>query len=61
MIAVTKLNDRETIINCELIETIEKTPDTAITMTTGRRFLVKEPVEEIVEKTVAYKQRINRA
>jgi flagellar protein FlbD len=59
MISVTRLNDRELIINCELIECVEKTPDTSITMTTGKKILVKETVEEVVEKTVAYKQQIH--
>jgi flagellar protein FlbD len=59
MITVTKLNDRELTINCELIECVEKTPDTSITMTTGRKILVKETVEEVVERTVAYKQQIH--
>jgi flagellar protein FlbD len=59
MITVTRLNDRELIINCELIECVEKTPDTSITMTTGKKILVKETVEEVVEKTVAYKRQIH--
>ncbi len=60
MITVTKLNDREMIINCELIESIEKTPDTTITMTTGRKFIVKESVEDIVGQAVSYKLQINQ-
>jgi flagellar protein FlbD len=60
MITVTRLNDREIVINSELIESIEKTPDTSITMTTGKKILVKETVDDVVEKAVAYKLRINQ-
>ena len=58
MIAITKLNDQEMIINCDLIELIETTPDTTITMTTGRKVIAKEPVETILEKIVAYKKKL---
>lgn len=59
MIAITKLNDQEMIINCDLIELIESTPDTTITMTTGRKVIAKEPVETVLEKIVSYKKKLN--
>jgi flagellar protein FlbD len=59
MIAVTKLNEKEIIINNDLIESIESTPDTTITMTTGRKFLVRETVDEIVGRVVAFRKDIN--
>ena len=58
MIAITKLNDQEMIINCDLIELIESTPDTTITMTTGRKVIVKENVDKVLEKIVAYKRQL---
>ena len=58
MIQVTKLNMQELIINGELIEVVESTPDTVITMTTGRKFVVNESKEEIIEKVLAYKRQI---
>lgn len=58
MVTITRLNDQEIIINCELIECIEATPDTTITMTTGRKYIAKESVDEIIHKVVAYKKRI---
>ncbi|MDR2903351.1 MAG: flagellar FlbD family protein [Clostridiales bacterium] len=60
MIIITKLNDKEIIINCELIELIESNPDTTITMTTGRKIIAKESVDHIIEKTIAYKRGIHR-
>jgi len=59
MISVTRLNDQEFIINCDLIECIEATPDTTITMTTGRKVIAKESIDDIMEKVVAYKKKIH--
>jgi len=58
MIAVTKLNDQIMHINSDLIELMESTPDTTITMTTGRKVIIKEPVDIILEKIVAYKKNL---
>ena len=60
MIKVTRINDVEIVVNSELIETVESTPDTAITLTTGRRIIVKESVEEVIEKAYKYKVEINK-
>jgi len=58
MIKITRLNNVEQIINSELIEFIDSTPDTNITMTTGRKIIVRESVDEIINRVVAYKKRI---
>lgn len=58
MITITRLNDKEIVINAELIETVEETPDTTITMTTGRKYIAKETSEEIIKKIVEYKRKI---
>ena len=57
MITLTKLNDNPIVVNAELIETIETTPDTLMTLTNGKKILVKEPAEEVVEMVIAYRQR----
>ncbi|MDR7435765.1 MAG: flagellar FlbD family protein [Armatimonadota bacterium] len=54
MIKLTRLNGSEIVINAELIETIEATPDTVISLTTGKKFVVHEPVNEVIEQAVAY-------
>ncbi|MDR1689584.1 MAG: flagellar FlbD family protein [Clostridiales bacterium] len=59
MISITKLNNMEVIINCELIESIEATPDSTISMTTGKKFIAKESIDVIIEKVIAFKRRIN--
>ena len=58
MITVTKINDRDIIVNCEHIELIETTPDTILTLSSGRQVIVLDTPEEIVKKTVAYKRHI---
>ncbi len=55
MIKVTRLNGRELVINAELIVTLEKTPDTVITLIGDKRFLVKESTDQIIEQIVAYR------
>ena len=60
MITVTKINDRDIVVNCDLIELIETTPDTTLTMTTGKKIIVLDTVDEILNKVVAYKGRINK-
>jgi flagellar protein FlbD len=58
MIQVTRLNGKEFVVNCELIKTIEATPDTVITLTTGEKLMVKENVDQIVKSTVQYRKRL---
>lgn len=60
MITVTRLDGATFIANADLIETIEATPDTIITMTTGRRFIVREDVDEVVSKIVEFRSMIIR-
>ena len=47
LIEVTKLNDDKIVINSDLIEIMETTPDTVITLNTGRKLIVKESRQEI--------------
>ncbi len=46
------------VINSDLIEFVEETPDTVITMTTGKKIVVKENVDEIIQRVIEYKQKI---
>ena len=59
MITITKLNDKQIVMNCECIEMIESNPDTTITMTTGRKMIVKESVDDILAKIVDFKRKIH--
>lgn len=58
MIMLTRLNRVAFYLNPDLIEHLETTPDTVITLTTGQRFVVREPAEEVVERVVAYRRRV---
>ena len=60
MITLTKLNDKEFILNSSLIEVIEQNPDTTITTTAGKKIIVKESAEEVVERTIDYRRKIFR-
>ena len=58
MIKVKRLNDKEFIVNSELILYIEETPDTVITFTTGRKIIVKESRQEIRNLVKLYRKDI---
>ena len=50
------MDKNEMVLNADLIETVESTPDTIIRLTTGKKFLVLESVEEVVQRTIDYKR-----
>ncbi len=54
MIRLTELSGREIVINALLVERIEAVPDTVITVTNGNCFVVREDVDTVIEKSVAY-------
>ena len=58
MIKLTRLNDSEILVNCELIEHIEMTTDTVVVLSNGSSFVVKENPEEILERIVHFKRRV---
>ena len=58
MIELTKLNDIKFSVNPELIEIVETTPDTVITLTTGRKLIVKESRQDIKNLVLSYKGKI---
>jgi flagellar protein FlbD len=58
MIKVTRLNDSELVINTDLIEFVEAIPDTIISLTTGKKIMVKESIDEIVGRVTDFKRGI---
>jgi flagellar protein FlbD len=58
MIEVTRLNGSIFFINPDLMVTVEPTPDTVITLTTGEKFVVRETPQEIIDRFVALKRRM---
>lgn len=55
MIRATRLNDSEIIVNADLIELIEATPDTVITLIDGTRYVVLESPDELVGRIQTYR------
>ena len=62
MIKITKFNthDKELVLNAELIETIEETPDTVITLLNGKKLIVAESMDDIVRKVMDYRRALGR-
>ena len=58
MIRLSRMNKSEFLLNIDLIEIIEETPDTIITLTNGHKMVVIESVDEIIEKIIEYKRKI---
>jgi len=58
MIRLTRLNHVPLVINSDLIEHVENTPDTVITLTTGHKIVVTESPEEIIERVVEFRRAI---
>lgn len=61
MIVCEKLNGSKIVINAELIELIEETPDVLITLQNGKKIMVKDTIHSIIEKVVAYKREVYSA
>ncbi len=58
MISVTRFNDTKIVINADIIQSVEETPDTVITLTTGTKYIVKESSSDIVDRVIEYKRKI---
>ena len=58
MIEVTRLNNVRLTVNADLIEKVEESPDTVITMTSGSKVIVKESRQEIRNLVILYKKEI---
>ncbi|MBN1531643.1 MAG: flagellar FlbD family protein [Spirochaetes bacterium] len=57
MIRIHKLNGDEFILNPHHIEKIEERPDTVITLTNEKVYIVKETADEIIDLIIQYQQR----
>ena len=59
MITLTRLNGKSFTLNALYIETIEAFPDTTILLTNGRRYVVKETVDEVSDLSFSFFQKVN--
>ena len=57
MIRLTRINHNGVVINSDLIEHIDATPDTVITLTTGQKLMVLESPDDIIDRVVAFRRR----
>ncbi|MDR3578299.1 MAG: flagellar FlbD family protein [Anaerolineaceae bacterium] len=55
---MTRFNGSSFYVNADLIQTVEQTPDTVITLTDDKKLIVKEPVQTIVDRFIEYQQKI---
>ena len=58
MIEVTKINGKKILVNPDLLEIVEETPDTVLTLTTGKKIIVKESRQEIKNLVKSYRRDI---
>ena len=60
MIALTRINGLPMMLNDDLIEQIESIPDTIVRLTNGQKLVVRETPSEVVDRVVAFRQRVNQ-
>ncbi len=58
MISLTRINGNEFVLNSDLIEHIERTPDSVVTLTNGQKFVVRESAEEVVRRVIRFRRAI---
>ncbi len=59
MIRLTRINHIPLVLNADLIEHIEATPDTVISLTNGQKFVVLESTDDVIRKVVEFRQEIS--
>ena len=58
MIPLTRINRSPLVLNSDLIEHLESTPDTVISLTNGQKLVVLESVDEVVKRVVEFRRMI---
>jgi len=58
MIRLTRINHVPLVLNADLIEHVEITPDTVIAMTSGQKFMVRESADEVIQKVIEFRRAI---
>ncbi len=59
MIKLTNLSGEVFVLNCDFIETIESKPDTVIKLFNDKKYVVKESIDEVIERVVEYRKKIS--
>ena len=60
MVRLTRINQKPLVVNSDLIEHIEVTPDTVVSMTTGQKFVVLESADEIIARVIAFRRTVSQ-
>ena len=60
MIRLTRINRIPLVVNSDLIEHVEVTPDTVVSLTTGQKFIVLESADEVIDRVIRFRQAIHR-
>lgn len=58
MIRLTRINQTPLVLNSDLIEHVEVTPDTVVTLSGGQKFLVLEPPDEVIRRVIEFRRAI---
>jgi len=58
MIHLMRINQKPLVLNADLIEHIESTPDTVISLTNGQKYVVQESADEVIERVIEFRRRI---
>ena len=58
MIELSLINGSQIVLNSDLIEFIEATPDTVISLSTGKKMIVRESVSDVIDKIVEFRRRL---
>ena len=58
MILLSRLNGTELGVNADLIERVETTPDTVITLIDGTKLIVEQPATEVVSRIIDFRARV---
>jgi len=59
MIRLTRINRVPLVLNSDLIEHVEATPDTVIALTTGQKLVVMESADEVIQKVIEFRRLIS--
>jgi flagellar protein FlbD len=60
MIQVTRLNNTQFVVNADIIKTIEANPDTVITLYNDEKYVVKNTVQDVVDRVIAFRRSLYR-
>jgi flagellar protein FlbD len=61
MIGLSRLNGSQFVLNAEYIESIEETPDTVVTLTNGKKLMVKDRLDDVVKRVIEYHRLCNQS